>query len=64
MNLYRVTIRHGQPQRYHVQDVRAESLRAAVRQLASSFPDQIGDSSDLVEIRLQREPEEREYTAG
>lgn len=64
MNSYRVTIRHGHPHRYHVEDVAAASLRAAVRIAAERFPEQADASADLVEIRLQREPERREYSPG
>jgi hypothetical protein len=37
MTWFRVTIRHGRPQRYHVVDIRATDLRDAVRQNASDI---------------------------
>lgn len=64
MNLYRITIRHGQPHRYHMEDVRAATLADAVRQVADRFPAQVAETGDLLEIRRQMDPEQREYTPG
>ena len=64
MNSYRVTIRHGHPQRYHIEDVQAESLIAAVRIAADRLPEEARATADLLEIRLQADPAGREYTRG
>lgn len=65
MPLYRVTIRYGQrSHRYHVQDIEAETLGVAVARAAETFPPEVGDGGDLVEIRLQADPAGREYTPG
>jgi hypothetical protein len=60
MPLYRVTIRFGAPrQQYHVVDLTANSLREAMRMAAEEYPDAAADAADLVEIRRQVDPEER-----
>lgn len=64
MSLYRVTIRFGVPHRYHVEDVRAASLEDALRRAADAFPSGIAETADLLEIRRQLEPEQREFTPG
>lgn len=62
MPLFRVTIRFGSPkQQYHVEDITANSLREAMRQAVDRFPDAAVDHADLVEIRLQADPDAREY---
>ena len=59
MAQYRVTIRFGVPrQQYHVMDLTASSLHEAMRLAAERYP----DAADLVEIRRQVDPEEREYS--
>jgi hypothetical protein len=59
---YRVTIRFGAPrQQYHVLDVHATSLREALRRSAELYPAEAEATGDLVEIRVQRDPESREY---
>jgi hypothetical protein len=61
MPLYRVTIRYGaRAQRYHVEDVRADSLKDAVRAVANAFPQTVTDA-DLIEVRLQVNPEARAF---
>jgi hypothetical protein len=61
MPLYRVTIRFGAPkQQYEVLDLSANSLREAMRHAVEQFPDAAADNADLVEIRRQVDPEERE----
>jgi hypothetical protein len=63
MPLYRVTIRFGAPkQQYHVDDVTANSLREALRMAVELFPEAAADAADLVEIREQVDPDEREFT--
>lgn len=62
MPIWRVTIRHGRPQRYHVEDVEAPDLAAVLRaaaELAAGAPD-----ADLAELRLAADPESRDYTPG
>ncbi len=61
MQHYRVTIRHGAPRhRFAMVDVQADGLRDALRKAADAFPDEARDG-DLVEVRLQPDPEGREY---
>lgn len=64
MNVYRITIRHGQPHRYHILDVRAATLADAVRLVAERFPPQLEETGDLIEIRRQMDAQQREYTPG
>lgn len=59
---YRATIRFTEAgQKYEVVDVMANSVREAMRMVAEQFPDEALATADLVEIRLQADPEEREY---
>jgi hypothetical protein len=65
MPVYRVTIRYGHPRsQYAVLDVEGASLAEALRRTADQLPPDAATSADLAEIRLQLEPEEREYTEG
>jgi hypothetical protein len=62
MPFYRVTIRFGSPkQQYHVEDLTANSLREALRMAADAYPAAAAETADLVEIRLQRDPDDREF---
>lgn len=62
MSLYRVTIRFGAPrQQYHVMDLTANSLREAMRMAAEQYPEAAAHEADLVEIRRQVDPDEREF---
>lgn len=62
MPLYRVTVRFGTPrQHYHVVDLTANSLREAMRMAVEQFPEAAEATADLVEIRLQTDPDEREF---
>jgi hypothetical protein len=64
MPRYRMTLRIRQPGRqYDVRDVDAVTMRAALAQLVDDFPAD-GEQSDLLEVRLHLEPEERAYSAG
>jgi hypothetical protein len=64
MPFFRVTIRFGAPkQQYHMQDLSANSLREAMRMAFEEYPETAMQDADLVEIRRQRDPEEREFTA-
>lgn len=64
MNRYRVTIRHGRPARYHVEDVEAGSLPDAMRLAADRIPGEVGATGDLVEVRLSVGPDDRQYGPG
>jgi hypothetical protein len=59
---FRITIRHGRPQRYHVVDVDAPDLRRAIELAATHVPPADDGPADLLEIRLQAAPESRTYT--
>lgn len=65
MPSYRVTFRYGAPRAlYEVLDVDAVDLRAAMRAAADRVPDEVAATAELVEVRVQRDPDEREYTEG
>jgi hypothetical protein len=62
MPLYRITIRFGAPrQQYHVEDLSANSLREAMRMAVEQYPEAAEANADLVEIRLQQDPDERQF---
>lgn len=63
MPSYRATFRYGgvRPQ-YHMLDLEAPGLREALRAAAEGIDDDVAATAELVEIRLQRDPEEREYS--
>ncbi len=59
MPVYRVTIRHGETRyRYHVEDVEADDMRAALRLAIAGMPAE-AVQADIAEIRLLRDPDER-----
>jgi hypothetical protein len=63
MTIYRMTLRHGAPrQRYHVVDIDAPNIRAALMQAVNAFPADGESTGDLIEIRVHVEPEQRDYT--
>lgn len=63
MPLFRVTIRFGSPrQQYHMEDLTANSLREALRMAAERYPEAAAEAADLVEIRAQQDPDERQFT--
>ena len=65
MATYRVTIRYGRSgKRYELLDIEAPELREALRRAAEQVPEEAAATADLVEVRLQSEPEAREYTPG
>jgi hypothetical protein len=65
MPKYRITIRFGHPrQEYTVLDIDADDLAGALRLTADSLSDAVSESADLAEIRLQTDPDSREYTEG
>jgi hypothetical protein len=63
---YRATIRFaaGGRHRYHLEDVEAPSLVDALRLAAERVPAEVRGSADLAEVRLQVDPEQREFTPG
>lgn len=65
MPSYRVTFRYGAPRAlYDVLDIHAPDLRAAMRAAADQVRDEVAESAELVEVRAQADPEEREFTPG
>lgn len=64
MNRYRVTVRHGRPARYHVEDVQASSLPEALQVAAERMPEEVALDADLAEVRLGLDPEERQFGPG
>lgn len=61
MMRFRVTVRYGQPQQYAVRDVEARSLAEAMQLAAQNVSEAAEPDADLVEIRVQMEPESRDY---
>ena len=63
MPSYRATFRYGgsRPQ-YEMIDVEAEDLREALRAAADRVADEVIASAELVEVREQTDPDDREYT--
>lgn len=60
---YRVTIRFGAPRaRYEVLDLEAEDLRAALTSAAERLPAEVSETAELAELRLQPDPDTREFT--
>ena len=62
MPSYRATFRYGgsRPQ-YEMLDIEAEDLRAALEAAAERVAEEVAETAELVEIRRQTEPDEREY---
>ena len=60
---YRVTIRHGRPQQYVIEDIEAESLAAALRAAADGIAVATEPDADLAEIRVQMDPDARRYAS-
>jgi hypothetical protein len=59
---FRLTVRWGQPPtRYHLAEIEADGLAAALAQAASSLPAEVAATADLAEFRPASEPSEREY---
>lgn len=58
---FQVTVRYGADRiRYHLDTVRADDLRAAMRAAADRLPDEVA-GGDLVEIRPAVDQEARSY---
>lgn len=59
---FQVTVRYGADKiRYHLDTVRADDLRAAMRAAADGLPDEVAAAGDLVEIRPALDREARSY---
>jgi hypothetical protein len=62
MPSYRITIRYGGlPPRYEVLDVTAPDLRAALAHVAAGMDEAVAATADLAEIRVQADPDGRDY---
>jgi hypothetical protein len=62
---YRVTVRFVDGrQRYHIEDIEADSMKDALRAIVDTVPRSVLDTADLVEVRPQVSDEERDYSAG
>ena len=62
MVTYRMTLRHGTPARhYHVVDLEAPNIRAALMQAVNALPPDGEATGDLIEIRVHVDPEARAY---
>lgn len=65
MPRYRMAIRFGDVhQTYHMADVQAPTLQAALREAAALIPDEVNRTADLVEIRRSMDPEARPMGPG
>lgn len=63
MPSYRATFRYGGSRpRYEMLDVEADDLRAALTIAAERLSDEVAETAELVEIRRQADPDDREYT--
>lgn len=62
MPSYRATFRYGgsRPQ-YEMHDIEADDLRAALAEAAERVSDEAAATAELVEVRLQTDPDNREY---
>lgn len=59
---FRVTVRHGaRSQRYHTVAIDASDVREALTRVADELPPEVAAEADLVELRVDTAPEEREY---
>lgn len=60
---FRMTLRHGSPgKRYHIVDLEAPDIRAALMQAINAFPRGGELTGDLIEIRVHVDPEARTYS--
>ena len=60
---YRATIRYGaQRKQYWMHDVEADDAAAALNAVAAALPPEVVAVTDIVELRVQSDPEKREYT--
>lgn len=62
MPSYRATFRYGGAHpRYEMLDIEAADLRAALSAAAERVSEEVAASAELVEIRVQTDPDQREY---
>lgn len=64
MPVWRVTVRYGRPQEYAMEDVDAGTLAEAMRLAAERVAAASNPTADLVEIRIQADPEGRRFVEG
>lgn len=59
---YQITVRYGgSRQRYHTFQVEADDAAAGLRRAADEMPDEIAGDTDLVELRVAVDPDDRRY---
>lgn len=62
MKTFQITVRYGSaPLRYHTFTVEAAEATAALAAAAAEIPPEIGDTADLVELRIAVDPNARRY---
>ena len=60
---YRATVRFGaERKQYWLHDVEAADAATALRAVAEAVPANVNAAADIVELRVQADPEKREYT--
>lgn len=65
MPSYRITFRYGAPRAlYEMLDIDAADLRAAMRAAADQVSEDVAASAELVEVRVQRDDDDRTFTPG
>ncbi len=65
MPSYRITFRYGAPRAlYEMLDIDAADLRAAMRAAADQVSEEVAASAELVEVRAQKDDDERAFTPG
>lgn len=65
MSSFRATIRWATDrQRYHIEDLEAPDLLSALERLRTAIPAEVAAHADLLELRIQPRPEERERADG
>ena len=62
MTSWRATLRWtSDRQRYHVEDVEAPDFMAALAMVRAAIPADVAAGADLLELRRQTTPEQREH---
>lgn len=64
MPLFRVTVRHGRPQQYVLEDIEAPTLADALRAAADTIAAASDPGADLAEVRVQADSGSRGYAGG
>lgn len=65
MPAYRATVRWmSDRQRYHVEDVEAPDFATALDRIRGVLPPEVAAGADLLELRRQAAPDEREHAVG